>query len=232
LAKKINQINILLRINMNSQNIIDLTQKYIKERLSGEGSGHDWWHVLRVWKVAKKIAEEEQANVLVVELAALLHDIADWKFNEGDILAGGRAAKDWLKKNNISDEIISSVVEIINGTSFKGANVEEKQLSLEGQIVRDADRLDAIGAMGIGRTFSYGGNKNREMYNPEVEVKMASNFEEYKKAGQTTINHFYEKLLLLKDRMHTKTAKRMAKNRHKFMEAFLDEFFAEWNGKK
>lgn len=121
---------------MKSQDIIDLTKKFIKEKLSGEGSGHDWWHVLRVWKVAKRIAEEEKADVLVVELAALLHDIADWKFNEGDILAGGRAAEEWLKQNKVSDEVISRVVEIINGTSFKGANVEEHPLRLEGQIVR------------------------------------------------------------------------------------------------
>ena len=197
----------------------------------GEGSGHDWWHILRVWSSAKHIAEKEQANRFVVELAALLHDIADWKFNDGDDKAGGKAAKEWLLSLKVDEDIIDQVVNIIDNISFKGADVENKIRTIEGKIVQDADRLDAIGAIGIGRTFSYGGHKGREMYNPETKILMAKNFAEYKLAGQTTINHFYEKLLLLKDRMNTKTAKRMAKGRHKFMERFLKEFFDEWKGK-
>lgn len=211
---------------MDEAQIVSKTVDFIKGKLTGEGSGHDWWHIQRVWQIAKHVASKEKANMIVVELAALLHDIADWKFNEGDDKAGGRAAHEWLESLGVDKEIIDHVVKIVDGISFKGAGVEDKLVTIEGKVVQDADRLDAIGAMGIGRTFTYGGHKGREMYNPDTKVLMAKNFEEYKKAGQTTINHFYEKLLLLKDRMNTETGKEMAEGRHKFMEQFLDEFFA------
>ena len=183
---------------MDKEKIIEKTSEFVKSKMIGEGSGHDWWHVWRVWQLATKIGQEENADLFIIQLAALMHDIADWKFNDGQTNAGGIAARAWLKEIQVDDGVINKVVEIIDNSSFKGANVEEYPLTLEGQIVQDADRLDAIGAIGIGRTFAYGGSKNREMYNPEIPVKMASSFEEYKLAGQTTINHFYEKLLLLK----------------------------------
>lgn len=213
--------------------VVKKTTEFVKGKLEGEGSGHDWWHILRVWKLSKHISEEEGADQYVVELAALLHDIADWKFQEGnDPLAGGRAAKEWLISLGVEDIVISHVQKIVDGISFKGAGADDKLDTIEGQSVQDADRLDAIGALGIGRTFAYGGYKGREMYNPDTQVQMAQNFEEYKKAGQTTINHFYEKLLLLKDRMNTPTGRKLAGGRHRFMELFLAEFFAEWDGKK
>ena len=217
---------------MNKQFIIDKTVEFVKEKMMGEGSGHDWWHVWRVWQLAIKIGQIEKADLLIVQLGALLHDIADWKFNDGDTKAGGKAATIWLKKIKVDNNLINKVIEIIDNSSFKGANVKEYPLTKEGKIVQDADRLDAIGAIGIGRTFAYGGSKNREMYNPEIQIKMANNFEEYKMSGQTTINHFYEKLFLLKDRMNTGTGKKIAEKRHKFMEQFLEEFYSEWKGKK
>ena len=216
---------------MENSQIIDKTAEYVRRKLEGESSGHDWWHVYRVWEVAKTIAEKENADNFVVELAALLHDISDWKFNDGDDTVGPRIAGEWLQSLDIDNKTIKTVQEAIEDISFKGAGVVKEVRSREGKIVQDADRLDAIGAIGIGRTFAYGGYKGREMYNPDVKVKMANNFEEYKSAGMTTINHFYEKLLLLKDLMNTKTAQKMAENRHKVMERFLDEFYLEWDGK-
>ncbi len=183
--------------------VIQKTADYVKEKLSGEGTGHDWWHVYRVWKNAIQIAQQERADTFVVQLAALLHDIADWKFHDGNDKAGGEAAEAWLAGLGVDINIIDHVVQIVDGVSFKGAGVENTLQSIEGKVVQDADRLDAIGAIGIGRTFAYGGHKNREMHNPSVPVHMAKSFEEYQKAGQTTINHFYEKLLLLKQDLRT-----------------------------
>lgn len=208
------------------------TADFVREKLTGEGSGHDWWHVHRVWQIARHLADREGADMIVVELAALLHDIADWKFNDGDTRAGGKAAAEWLQTMEVDPGITSHVVQIVNGISFKGAGVADNLPTLEGQVVQDADRLDAMGAIGIARTFAYGGHKGREIYNPDTKVMMAKDFEEYKKAGQTSINHFYEKMLLLKDRMNTRSGKEMAGDRHLFMEIFLEEFFAEWQGKK
>jgi len=213
---------------MDKQNLIKQTAKFVEEQMKGEGSGHDWWHVWRVWQLSKKIGKKEKANLLVVEIAALLHDISDWKFNDGDLTIGGRVATKWLKKIKASESLIKEVVDILNKCSFKGSYVKDDVLSLEGQIVQDADRLDAIGAIGIARTFAYGGHQQREIYNPKIKVKMSKNFKEYQKSGETTINHFYEKLLLVKNRMNTQTGKKIAQKRHKFLEVYLKEFFDEW----
>ncbi|KKQ41528.1 MAG: Metal dependent phosphohydrolase [Microgenomates group bacterium GW2011_GWC1_37_8] len=215
---------------MNKSKVINETAEFVRNKLQGEGSGHDWWHVYRVWQTAKVIAKKEKVDTFNVELAALLHDIADWKFYDGDESVGPRIAGDWLEKQGLDEKSVKFIKEAIEDVSFKGAGVKKKVRSKEGGVVQDADRLDAIGAIGIGRTFAYGGFNHREMYNPDTKVLMAKNFEEYKAAGQTTINHFYEKLLLLKDLMNTKTAKKIAGRRHRFMEEFLDEFFKEWKG--
>lgn len=212
--------------------IIEKTVEMVKEKFMGEGSGHDWWHIYRVWQNAKHIAQYERCNKEIVELGALLHDIADWKFNEGDEKAGGREARKWLQGLKVDEAVIRQVCYIIDNISFKGAGVKNAMETIEGKIVQDADRLDAIGAVGIARTFAYGGNKNREMYNPEVKPVLHQSFEEYKKSESHTINHFYEKLLLLKDMMNTERGKVIAKGRHKYMEGFLEQFYGEWNGER
>lgn len=216
---------------MDKKIIIDKTASYIKELLSGEGSGHDWWHIYRVWNNAKHISKYETVDIFVVELAALLHDIADWKFNNGDENIGAIKASQWLESLNVDKKIIDHVCQIILSTSFKGAKVKSQMKTLEGKVVQDADRLDAIGAIGIGRTFAYGGHTNREMYNPNIKYQLHKTAEEYKNNNTNTINHFYEKLLLLKDLMNTKTAKKIAEERHKFMETFLERFLSEWEGR-
>lgn len=215
---------------MNQQKIIEDTRDHVQETLKGEGSGHDWWHILRVWNTAKAIGKKEKADMFVVELAALLHDIADWKFNGGDEMAGARVSRQWLEKLNVDPKVIDQVCDIIATSSFKGAGVKSEIKTLEGKIVQDADRLDAIGAIGIGRTFAYGGHTNREMYNPDIKPQQHNTAEQYKNNNSPTLNHFYEKLLLLKDLMNTKTAKQIAVQRHKFMEEFLDRFYKEWSG--
>ncbi|MFA6064524.1 MAG: HD domain-containing protein [archaeon] len=216
---------------MNKEYVIKLTEGYARKTLEGELSGHDYWHVYRVWKTAKFIAKKEKADSFIVELAALLHDIADWKAYDGDTTIGPRLAREWLESIEVDAQTISHVCEIINDLSFKGAEVKTPMRTLEGKIVQDADRLDAIGAIGIARTFAYGASKGREMYNPSIPPKKHKTFEEYKQSKSVTINHFYEKLLLLKDLMNTKTAKKLAKERHKFMEEFLDQFFDKWECK-
>ncbi|MCY6371147.1 HD domain-containing protein [Clostridium ganghwense] len=213
-----------------NEEIILKTQAYVKEKLEGEGSGHDWWHVYRVWKNAKNIAKYEKADLFTVELAALLHDIADWKFCDGDDSIGPKIASEWLNNQNVDKETIKHIVEIIKDVSFKGARVKSQINTIEGMIVQDADRIDAIGAIGIARTFAYGGYKGREIYNPNIEPQNHETFEQYKKSEGTTINHFYEKLLLLKNLMNTDTAKKIAEQRHKFMEEFLEVFYTEWDG--
>jgi uncharacterized protein len=212
------------------RDIIIKTADMLKERFEGEGSGHDWWHIYRVWQNAKSIAEYEKCDKEIVELAALLHDIADWKFNDGDEKAGSRAARQWLKEQDAEEEVIVRVCEIIDNVTFKGAKVTNNMQSIEGMIVQDADRLDAIGAVGIGRAFAYGGFKGREMYNPKVKHQLHDSFEAYKNSESNEINHFYEKLLLLKDMMNTTKGKELAEERHKFMEEFLDRFYKEWDG--
>lgn len=193
---------------MNKEQIINQTAEFIKAKLTGEGSGHDWWHVYRVWKNAEHIGKREEVDLFVVELAALLHDIADWKFNDGNDDIGPQLAREWLEKLSVDEEIISHVCQIIKDASFKGAGVATKMKTIEGMVVQDADRLDVIGAIGIARTFAYGGSKGREMHNPEIKPEKHESFEQYKNNHSSTINHFYEKLLLLKELMNTKTAKK------------------------
>ena len=213
------------------QLIIETVAAHVRSKLEGEGSGHDWWHVLRVWNMAKHLCDKEGADFFVVELAALLHDIADWKFHDGDDHVGPRVAREILQEHGVESSVVDQVTTIIATMSFKGAGVQTPMETLEGKIVQDADRLDAIGAIGIARTFAYGGNKNREMYNPEQSPVMHDSKEAYFKNGSHTINHFYEKLLLLKDRMNTDAAKQIAKGRHAFMEEFLKRFYGEWEEK-
>ena len=215
---------------MDSKKLIEKTRLYVEKELAGDGSGHDWWHVYRVWSIAKKIAQKENADQTIVELAALLHDIADWKFNDGDESAGPRQVAAWLNKNGVDPGLVDEVCEIISTLSYKGAGVATPMRTIEGKIVQDADRLDAIGAVGIARTFAYGGNKNRLMYHPEEAPVMHKSFEHYKNNKGHTINHFHEKLLLLKDRMNTESAKNLAEQRHLFMENYLDRFHKEWDG--
>jgi len=216
------------------QMIIDRTKAFIEQKFRGEGSGHDWWHMYRVWQLAKHIAKSEAgSDLLVVELAALLHDIADWKFTDGDDEAGPREARKWLEDQQVDESVIEKVEYIVRYISFKGGTNTHKMSTLEGKIVQDADRLDAIGAVGIARTFAFGGAFNRAMYDPDQKPQNFESFAEFKasiKTG-TTVNHFYEKLLLLKDGMHTKTGKELARHRHEFMKAYLSEFYDEWEGK-
>ena len=209
--------------------IIARTADHVRRLLSIEGS-HDWFHVERVWRTALAIGREEGADLLVVELAALLHDVADWKFAGGDHEAGPRASEMWLSVLGVSPAVIAHVCSIISGLSFKGAGVATPMPTLEGQVVQDADRLDALGAIGIARAFAYGGHKGRALYDPAIPPQPHDSFEAYKKSSGPTINHFYEKLLLLKDRMNTRTGKRLADGRHAFMTKFLEEFFNEWEG--
>lgn len=213
--------------------LIQKTADFAKATLENEGSGHDWWHVWKVWQNSINIAAGElktnpDIDLEMIELTALLHDIADWK-NTGDEKSGGRVAKQWLLQNQYSTEKAEQIANIIDEMSFKGANTKSQTLSLEGQIVQDADRLEAIGAMGIARTFTYGGSKGREIYNPNIPSTSHSTFEQYRNSKSHTLNHFYEKLLLLKDRFNTQTAKVVAKKRHEFMELFLKQFYTEWN---
>ncbi len=210
--------------------IIDKTCRFVEEKLAGEGSGHDWWHIYRVWNLAKNIAGQEGANLIIVELSALLHDIADWKFHNGDDSIGPKLAEQFLVENQVERRVIDPVIEIITSISYKGAGVPTPMNTLEGKVVQDADRLDAIGALGIARTFAYGGHKNRLIYHPEEKPVLHQSFEDYKKNDGHTINHFYEKLLLLKDRMNTASGKRLAEARHQFMQAYLDQFYREWDG--
>ncbi len=210
--------------------VITKTEAYVKENLQGD-SGHDWWHIQRVRNVALTLAIEEKADLFIVELAALLHDIADHKFHNGDITIGPKIAHEWLYSLEVDEEIIVHVCQIIKDISFKGAEVSTPMHSLEGKVVQDADRLDAMGAIGIARAFSYGGFKNRELYNPNLPPTLHSSFEAYKKDKGHTINHFYEKLFLLKDRMNTESGKVMAEKRHQFMAEYVQQFLQEWDGK-
>jgi len=216
---------------MNNKKIISEVAGEVRESLKNEFSGHDWWHTYRVWEMAKYIGEKESVDVLVVELSALLHDVADWKFHDGDETAGSKLAKSILIKYSVPQNAIADICKIIATVSFKGARLNSKMQTIEGKVVQDADRLDAIGAIGIARTFAYAGNKNRLMYDPAEKPVLHKSKEEYFSGNSSAINHFYEKLLLLKGRMNTKTAKEIAEKRHKFMEIYLDKFFQEWEGK-
>ena len=211
------------------KNHITLTINFVKEKLEGAEAGHDWFHIERVWKLSKKIAEKEGGNLEVIELSALLHDIADPKFHNGDETLALKISQNFLEEIHVEAELIEQVLFVIKNISFKNRAEAPENPPLELQIVQDADRLDAIGAIGIARTFNFGGFKNNLMYHPEIKPNLGMNKEEYKKSNGTTINHFYEKLLLLKDLMNTETAKKIASERHDFMLQFLDEFYKEWN---
>ena len=215
---------------MNQQSIIQKTIAFVKQSLSNAEGGHDWWHIYRVWKSAKQLAQSEEVDLFVVELGALLHDIADSKFHNGDETVGPQKAREFLASLDVDENVITHVENIISNISFKGGKEAQNFKSLELDVIQDADRLDAIGAIGIARTFNYGGHKNREIYNPEIPPNLNMTKEEYKNSTAPTINHFYEKLLLLKDRMNTKSGRKMAERRHAFMQQYLDEFYREWEG--
>lgn len=212
------------------EHIINATVKFVKKELEGAEGGHDWWHIHRVWQRSKLIAQKEKADLLVVELGALLHDIADAKFHDGNEEIGPAKAVAFMQTQHIQADTIKHVENIIRHISFKGGNNERAFYSPELGIVQDADRLDALGAIGIARAFNYGGFKNRPLYDPAVKPQLQMTREEYKASTAPTINHFYEKLLLLKDRMNTATGKALAEEKHAFMETFLAQFYAEWEG--
>jgi uncharacterized protein len=210
---------------------IQQTIDYVQHELRDAEGGHDWWHIYRVWSTAREIAGHEQCDRLIVELAALLHDIADSKFHGGDEEVGPQRAQAFLRSINVDNAVIDHVVSIIRNISFKGGKTERDFSSRELDVVQDADRLDAIGAIGIARAFSYGGHKGRALYDPGIQPDMDMSKEEYKNSSAPTINHFYEKLLLLKHRMNTHTGRRLAEKRHEFMLTYLDQFFREFDGK-
>ncbi|MDI9256161.1 HD domain-containing protein [Flavobacterium sedimenticola] len=212
--------------------IIDKTILFVKEQLQNAEGGHDWFHIERVYKNALLIAQEEACDLTVVKLAALLHDIADSKFHDGDETIGPKTARAFLEAENVAETTIAHVINIIENISFKGGNFERTFSSKELAIVQDADRLDAIGAIGIARCFNYGGFKNRPLHNPAIMPNLNMSKEEYKHSDSPTINHFYEKLLLLKDKMNTPAGKKIAEARHRYMENFLSQFYAEWEGEK
>jgi uncharacterized protein len=209
--------------------LVDRVAQHIKAKFAGEGSGHDWHHINRVRRLARQIAAAEGANQDIAELAALVHDIADWKFHNGDDGVGPREAERLLREEGAVPEIIEQVVDIVRTISFKGAGVVTAMKTLEGQCVQDADRLDAIGAIGIARCFAYGGHAGRSMYDPDEPPVMHATADAYKASKGNSLNHFYEKLFLLKDRMNTATGRTMAEERHRFMEHYVERFLAEWN---
>jgi uncharacterized protein len=212
--------------------IIEKTIAFVKQKLQNAEGGHDWFHIERVYKNAILIAKKENCDQTVVQLGALLHDIADSKFHNGDETIGPKIAREFLESENVAQPTIQHITNIIENISYKGGNFEKKFTSIELEIVQDADRLDAIGAIGIARTFNYGGFKNRQLYNPDIAPNLSMSKEEYKNTESPTINHFYEKLLRLKDKMNTVTGRKIAQERHEYMEIFLEQFYAEWNGEK
>lgn len=215
---------------LESSEVIHRTVEHVRQTLAADSSGHDWFHIERVWQMARKLARAEGANLFVVELAALLHDIADWKFHGGDDTVGPRIAGAWMEGLNVAPDVRAHVCDIIAHLSFKGARVAGGMATLEGQVVQDADRLDAIGAIGIARAFAYGGHAGRGLHDPDIPPVLHESFAAYKKNNGPTLNHFYEKLLLLKDRLNTSSAKRVAQERHTFMAEFVDRFLREWSG--
>jgi uncharacterized protein len=209
--------------------ILRHTEEWVRAKMYGEGTGHDWWHVDRVRRMALRLARDEGADPYVTELAALLHDVADHKFHGGDETAGPRAARAWLAEAGADAATVDHVATIVAELSFKGAGVATPMSSPEGRVVQDADRLDAIGAIGVARAFAYGGSRGRPLHEPAAAPELHASFEAYKSSTGPTINHFHEKLLLLRDRMNTPTARRIADERHRFMESFLDHFHREWD---
>ncbi|MEI7660891.1 MAG: HD domain-containing protein [Bacteroidota bacterium] len=215
---------------MNEQQIIGKTVDFVRDELIHAEGGHDWWHIERVWNNARTIAQSEPADLFIVELGALLHDIADHKFTGGDESVGVGKARSFLESLGTGEWVTAHVVNIMTHISFKGGNFSQEFSSPELAVVQDADRLDAIGAIGIARAFNYGGFRGREMYNPAVKPASGMTPGQYHNSTAPTINHFYEKLLLLKDRMNTATGRRMAEERHRFMELYLEHFYREWDG--
>ncbi len=221
-----------LFLTMTSEKQITKTKVFVKTQLADAEGGHDWFHIERVYKNSLLIAKDENVDVFVVQLGALLHDIADSKFHDGDETLGPKVAREFLFSINVDSAVIEHVINIIKNISFKGGNEAQEFRSPELDVIQDADRLDALGAIGIARTFNYGGFKNRVLFDPDIEPNLNMTKEDYKSSTAPTINHFYEKLLLLKDKMNTKTGRRIASDRHKFMEQFLQQFYAEWDGLK
>ena len=214
-----------------NQELVSRTADFMKTKFAADSTGHDWWHLYRVWQLSKRIAAKEKGtNMLVVELAALLHDIADHKFHDGDTEVGAVAARQWLQKNGADEITVAHVENIVRHISFKSAKQKSQLDTLEGKIVHDADKLDAMGAIGIARALVFGGAHGRLIYSPDIPLIKDYTFEKTNTTNTTAINHFYEKLLLLKDRMFTETGKQMAEHRHKYMEDYLKEFYAEWDG--
>jgi len=213
-------------------NFIAVTANFVQKMLENAEGGHDWFHTQRVYNNAMHIAKGEKVDLFIVALGALLHDIADSKFHDGDETVGPKITQDFLDQHKVEERITDHIVSIIKNISFKGGNQSKTFDSNELQVVQDADRLDAIGAIGIARTFNYGGFKNRKLYDPEVKPQLDMNPETYKKSNSPTINHFYEKLLLLKDRMNTETGRKIAEQRHTYMEDFLEQFYGEWEGSR
>jgi len=211
--------------------LIQNTISFVKQTLANAEGGHDWFHIERVWKNAILIASEEKVDLEIVELAALLHDIADSKFHRGDEEIGPHTARKFLEAQGLKQDRIQQVVDIVRHISFKGGNENLGYNSPELSVVQDADRLDAIGAIGIARAFNYGGFKARGIYDPDILPNLSMSKEEYKNSSSPTLNHFYEKLLLLADRMNTVTGKKLAKKRHRFLEKFLEQFYKEWEGR-
>ena len=210
--------------------LIARTKAFVETTLANAEGGHDWWHIYRVWKMSKRIAANEQVDHTVVELASLLHDIADPKFHDGDESIGPKTAKNYLESQNVDPETITHVVNIIKHMSFKNTLEAQSFNSREMEVVQDADRLDAIGAVGIARVFSFGGHKGNPIHDPTMKPKLNMTKEEYKKSNGTSLNHFYEKLFLLKDKMNTETGRAIANSRHEYMQAYVDRFYKEFEG--
>ena len=217
---------------MTDLKIIEATKTFVQQQLKNAEGGHDWFHILRVFNNAQLISKTENVDSFIVPLGALLHDIADSKFHAGNENVGPKVAREFLFKHDVDSAVIEHVVKIIENISFKGGNETQKFRSPELDVIQDADRLDAIGAIGIARCFNYGGFKDRSLYNPDIKPNLNMSKEEYISSDSPTINHFYEKLLLLKDRMNTKTGRQIAEKRHQFMMSYLDQFYAEWDGEK
>ncbi|RLD30111.1 MAG: phosphohydrolase [Bacteroidetes bacterium] len=218
---------------MTNIEIIEATKAFVQKELTNAEGGHDWFHILRVFNNAKLISENESVDGFIVALGALLHDIADSKFHKGDESVGPKVAREFLFQQNVDSTVIEHIIKIIENISFKSSLDEKKNFnSPELEVIQDADRLDAIGAIGIARCFNFGGFKNRKLFDPSIKPNLKMTKEEYKASDSPTINHFYEKLLLLKDKMNTKTGKRIAANRHQFMKLYLEQFYAEWDGEK
>ena len=215
---------------MNNSSTIAHTITFVKKELENAEGGHDWFHIERVYKNAILISKTEKVDSFIVSLGALLHDIADSKFYNGDEAIGPKKASDFLNYKKVPKDVIAHVIKIIENISFKGGNKKQKFFSNELAVVQDADRLDALGAIGIARCFNYGGYKNRKLYDPEIKPNLNMSPEVYKASDSPTINHFYEKLLLLKDKMNTKTGKKIAQKRHEYMKGFLEQFYGEWEG--